>query len=243
MTEICDQVMAGLSCFPWNGANCSVHDMTSLLSDSWLSDFHIDYFLKKTPHRYCSAYGAEASNLLVLLSIFDIGSIFSAYKGSVHYGGAAEKGKNLLEVENRIILGQVNSVAGVLHLQNHWTSLVITFKPPRIFYGDSLGNKIPPNKASAFQRWISHMLSQSGYGFQEADISIYPLEITVQQDLISCGLLALNAVSHHFLQQNSPLLQSDILSLARYWIEIALELLEEGAVSLFLYKCILSNCN
>ena len=87
------------------------------------------------------------------------------------------------------------------------------------------------------------MLSWSGHGFQEADISVYPLEITIQQDFISCGLLALNAVGHHLLQQNSPLLQSNILSLVHYRIEIALELLQEGAVSLFLYNCILSNCN
>ena len=236
MTEICDQVMAGLSCFPWNGANCSVHDMVSLLSDSWLSDFHIDYVLVKISHHYCSNYGAEASSQHVLLPVFELGSIVSAYRGGTGHGRAAEKSKHLLEVENRIILGQVNSVAGVLHLTNHWTSLVITFKPPRIFYGDSLENPMPLDKASSFRRWISHMLSRSGHEFQESDISIYSLEITVQQDPISCGLFALNAISHYYLQQNSPLLQSDILSLARYRMEIALELLQEGAVSLFLYK-------
>ena len=104
MTEICDQVMAGLSCFLWNGANCSVHDMASLLSDSWLSDFHIDYFLKKISHHYCSAYGAEAFNPLVLLPISNIGSIVLAYKGSVHYVSAAEKSKNLLEVKTGLSL-------------------------------------------------------------------------------------------------------------------------------------------
>ena len=138
------------------------------------------------------------------------------------------------------ILGQVNSVVGVLH---HWTSLIIIFKSPRIFYSDSLENKVLHNKASAFWWWISHMVSWSEYGFQEADISIYPLEITVQQDLISYGLFVLNAISHHFFHKNSSLLQSDIFSLVHYQIGIALELLQEGAVSLFLYKCISSNYN
>ena len=118
MTEICDQVIAGLLCFPWNGANCSVHDMVSLLSDSWLSDFHIDYVLTKISHHYCSHYGVEATNHHVLLPVFDIGSIVSAYRGSVH-GHTADKGKHLLDVENSIILGHINSVAGVLHLHNH----------------------------------------------------------------------------------------------------------------------------
>jgi len=75
------------------------------------------------------------------------------------------------------------------------------------------------------------MLSRSGYDIPESDISIYPLEITIQKDPISCGLFALNAISHHYLQQNSPLLESSVLSLARYRMEIALELLQEGAVS------------
>ena len=235
MTEICDQVMAGLSFFPWNGANCSVHDMVSLLSDSWLSDFHIDYVLTKISHHHCSYYGVETSNRHIFLPVFDIGSVVSAYGGG-HHGCAADKSKNLLEAENKIILGQIDSVAGVLHLHNHWTSLAITFKPPRIFYGDSLGNLIPSDKASSFWQWISHMLSWSGHGIQKSDISIYPLEIAIQKDPNSCGLFALNAISHHYLQQNSPLLQSEILSPTYYQVEIALELLQEGAVSLFLYK-------
>ena len=78
------------------------------------------------------------------------------------------------------------------------------------------------------------MLSQSGRGIQESDISIYSLEIAVQKDPFSCGLFVLNAISHYYLQQNSPLLQSDPLSLAHYRMEIALELLKEGAVSSFL---------
>ena len=151
MTEICDQVIAGLLCFPWNGANCSVHDMVSLLSDLWLSDFHIDYVLAKISHHYCSHYGVEATNHHVFLPVFNIGSIVSAYRGSVHHGHTADKGKHLLDIENSIILGHINSVAKVLHLHNHWTSLVITFKPPRILYGDSLGNLMPSDKASSFQ--------------------------------------------------------------------------------------------
>ena len=35
----------------------------------------VSYLQQKISHHYCSAYGAEASNLLVLLPVFDIGSI------------------------------------------------------------------------------------------------------------------------------------------------------------------------
>ena len=236
MIGICDEVMTGLSYFPWNGANCSVHDMVSVLSNSWLSDYHIDSVLTKISQHYFYHYGAEASSCHTFLPVFDIGAIVSAYKSCGYHGHAEDKGKHLLEVENSIILGHIHSVAGVLHLHNHWTSLVVTFRPPRIFYGDSLGKPMPSDKASSFRQWISHMSSWSGYKVQESDISIYPLEIVSQQDSNSCGLLALNAISHYYLQQNSPLLQADALSLARYRMEIALELLQEGAVSLFLCK-------
>ena len=233
MIRICDQVMAGLSCFPWNGSNCTVHDMAILLSDSWLSDFHIDYTLTKITHYHHTYCGAEASSHHVLLPVFDLDSIAKAYKGTKNFGHAADKRRQLLEVENEIISGHIDSVGGVLHLHNHWTSLVIQFKPPRILYGDSLGNSMPPKKASSFQRWICHMLTQSGHQFPESDISIYSLATTIQQDPNSCGLFALNAISHHYLSETSPLLKPDALSLAQYRMEIALELLQEGTVSQF----------
>jgi len=75
------------------------------------------------------------------------------------------------------------------------------------------------------------MLNRSGHGIPESDISIYPLPTTVQQDPISCGIFALNAISHHYLPHNSPLLQPNVISLACYRMELALDLLQEGTVS------------
>jgi Ulp1 family protease len=136
-----------------------------------------------------------------------------------------------LDVENKIISGHIDSVAGVLHLTNHWTSLIITFRPPKILYGDSLGSSMPSNKASSFRRWVCHMLDRSGQKIPEIDISIYPLAISTQRDPFSCGLFALNAISHHYIPQNSPLLQSTVLSLAHSRLEFALDMLQEDAVS------------
>ena len=226
--------MAGISCFPWNGGNCSVHDMVIFFFDSWLSDFHIDFTLQNISHNYGDHYGAEASDQHVLLPVFDINSIVSAYGSHQKHGRAVEKSKNLLEVESRIILGQVDSVGGVLYLPGHWTSLVITFKQPGILYGDSLRNPMPFDKALSFQRWIVHMLSQSGTKVQESQISISPLGIATQRDSNSCGLFALNAISHHYLQQKSPLLHSNPQSLRSYRMEIALGLLQKDAVSTLL---------
>ena len=196
--------------------------------------FHIDFTLQKISHTYGDHYGAETSNRHILLPVFDIDSIVSAHRDDQEHGHAASKSKYLLEVENKIILGQIDSIGGVLHLPNHWTSLVITFKKPRILYGDSLRSPMPLNEASSFRRWVVHMLRQSGSKVQESQIFISPLETAIQQDSNSCGLFALNAISHHYLQQKSPLLQSDAQSLKNYRMEIALELLQKDAVSIFL---------
>ena len=74
-------------------------------------------------------------------------------------GGGADRQWELLEVENKIITGDMDSVAGILHLPNHWTSLVITFKPLRMLYVNSLESLMPSKMACSFWRWlICHML-------------------------------------------------------------------------------------
>jgi hypothetical protein len=164
----------------------------------------------------------------------DLNSIVKAYKkgGNSYSGRTADKCKQLLQVENDIVKGHVDSITGALYLPNHWTSLIITFNPPKILYGDSLGGSMPLAKSSSFRRWICHMLSRSGKAIPESDISIYPLATTIQQDSNSCGLLALNAIEHHYLP-DSPLLQPDIISVAYYRMEIALQLLQGNTVSMF----------
>jgi len=231
MDGICDQIMAGLSYFPWNGGNCSVHDMASLLTESYLSDFHIDYALAKIFHHHQNLNGVDISDRHVFLPVSDLDSIVEAYKVSTRNARATHKRQQLLDIENKIISGHIDSVAGVLHLPNHWTSLIVVFKPPKILYGDSLGHPMPSRKASAFQRWVCHMLDRSSHQMPESDISIYPLQIMNQQDPNSCGLFALNAIGHHYLPHNSPLLQPDVLSVARCRLELALDHLQDGAVS------------
>jgi hypothetical protein len=234
MVEICDQVMAGLLCFPWNGNGyCTVHDMASVLTDSWLGDFHIDHVLMKISNHYHDCFGAEIASHHVFLPVIDVTSIVKAYgKCSVRSGQTADKRKKFLEVENGIIQGHIESVAGVLYLPNHWTSLIVTFKPPKIFYGDSLGASMPGAEASSFRRWMCHMFRRSGQEIPELDISIYQLATSIQQDFNSCGLFALNAIKHHYFQ-DSPLLQPDVLSVAHCHLQIALGLLQEGTVSVF----------
>jgi Ulp1 family protease len=232
MVEECEQVMAGLSCFPWNGGNCTVHDITSLLTGAWLSDWHMDYVLTKISKFHHNHYGTESSNHHIFLPVIDVDSIVKAYKGSIHSGNTNEKREQFLEVENKIIEGLIDSVAGTLHLPGHWTSLVIRFNPPKILFGNSLGYPMPSNKATPVKKWICHMLRRSGREIEISDISIFPLETGMQEDSDSCGLFALNAIGHHYLQWQFPLLESDSISQAKARINIALEILQDDHVSI-----------
>jgi hypothetical protein len=136
--------------------------MVILLTEAYLNNFHIDYMLEKIHNRYWSRYGVEVSNHHTFLMVYDLKSIAEAYEHSVRGAYRTNKRKQLLEIENSITCGDIDGAAGVLHLPNHWASLVITFRPLKILYSDSLRNPMPPRKASAFQHWISHIFSRSG---------------------------------------------------------------------------------
>lgn len=236
MAGICEQVMAGLSYFPWNGSSCTVRDMELLLTTSSLSDFHIDSTLKRI-FQYHDLDGVRLSDHHTFLSYTDLDSIIAAYDKS-HTGKTAFKRRQLLDVENRIISGGIESVAGVVSLPNHWTSIVFSFKPPKILYGDSLGHPLSPEGVHSFRRWVCHMLSRAGTQMPVDDISIYPLPTGVQKDSISCGLFSLNSISCHYFPQNFPPIQHGDSSLPHYQLQLALDLLRIGTVSYILYKMI-----
>ena len=202
MVGICEQVMAGLSYFPWNGSSCSVHDMELLLTTSSLSDFHIDSTLVKI-FQGCDHTGARLSGCHTFLPYTNLNSIIEAY-AELRTGQAGIKQEHLLGVENRIITGQIETIAGVVNLPGHWTSIIFSFKPPKILYGDSLGDTLSKRRALSFRRWMSHMLSRAGTQMPVEDISIYDLATGVQKDSISCGLFALNSIDHHYLPQGLP---------------------------------------
>lgn len=83
------------------------------------------------------------------------------------------------------------------------------------------------------------MLSRAGTPIPVNDISIYHLSTGIQEDSISCGLFALNSISCHYFPQLFLPLQHGDLSLPRYRLELALDLLQRGAVSHILYRIML----
>ena len=66
-----------------------------------------------------------------------------------------------MEVENRIILGEVDTLGGVLYLPLHWVSVVVNFQQQQILYGNSLKQEIPSQEHDALEHWIKHLAGWS----------------------------------------------------------------------------------
>ena len=64
-----------------------------------------------------------------------------------------------MEVENRIILGEVDTLGGVLYLPLHWVSVVVNFQQQQILYGKSLKQEIPSQEHDALEHWINIWLA------------------------------------------------------------------------------------
>ncbi|KAG2365094.1 hypothetical protein BDR07DRAFT_1556169 [Suillus spraguei] len=99
---------------------------------------------------------------------------------------------------------------------NHWLSLVINSSSHLIYFGDSFGRHEAPDLIHHAVEWWLALHTSVLFEWQ-------PLACTRQQDRYSCGILAINAIAHHFLPESYPLLSStcDALDGAQMQIGVA----------------------
>ena len=229
----CQEVLIAPSFFPWSGNNASVEDITSLLSQSpiqsYLSNFHINHMIGQISNQYKDLRGPEASRRHIITTVDILGAI------TTFYGSRRTPTKTgnilwerLMEIENHIIEGRIDSVSGVHYLPLHWVSVVFNIQEWSILYGDSLGQPLPKLERYAFTQWIRHLKFRSGQETGDDHAPIHPLPTGHQDNSTSCGLFALNAICHHDL--SDPLLSPDQMSLVCNQMEIALDLLHSNTV-------------
>jgi hypothetical protein len=232
MVDRCHQLMTALSFFPWSGNNTTVGDITSLLSSSspqsYLSSVHINHMVGRMSNQYQELYGPGISERHVFACVETLETIVKFY-GSQR---APVKSGNLLweklaEIENQIVRGEVDSVGGVHHLPAHWVSVVFDIRQSSILYGDSLDRPIPRLERNAFTQWIQRLNQRSGRVIDADSILVHPLPTGHQRDSISCGLFALNAIGHYYLDHQ--LLSTD-KTLVSGRMDIALDLLHGNMV-------------
>ena len=112
-----------------------------------------------------------------------------------------------LAVAVRYTGGETQLPFGEDIISNHWCSFVIDINKHTIHYGDSLGTAPPPELLEVLNWWL-------GLSFP-TPFSLIDLPVTQQTDTFSCGVFAVNALSHYFLPSMSPLLPNGLCLPAR----------------------------
>jgi hypothetical protein len=138
--------LLSLSSLSWSHGTAYTSDITPLLLDSsvesYLNSFNIDHMITQTRAQYEKNYGPNITNHHILATVDHFNAIFHFY-GNIHAKKEGHLWEALMEIENKIIIGEVDSLGGVMHLLLHWVSVVINFQQQQILYGDSLRQRIP----------------------------------------------------------------------------------------------------
>jgi Ulp1 protease family, C-terminal catalytic domain len=86
--------------------------------------------------------------------------------------------------------------------RNHWVPIVIDFRKREILYGDSLGAPVPLRVKLVLTWWTE---------FHSGNLFTYRnLNITLQNDSFSCGLLSYNALLVHFMESEALIAAADV---------------------------------
>ncbi|KZT31839.1 hypothetical protein SISSUDRAFT_1038162, partial [Sistotremastrum suecicum HHB10207 ss-3] len=129
-------------------------------------------------------------------------SLMAAFKRPEQYS-SERKFASLRAVGEDVQLEDVTKIGGIMYVNgNHYTAYVLDTKHHSLMYGDSNGNPIPEREKSALQWWLQRHTGTS------KTLKLVPLDIGSQDDATSCGIVALNALLHHFLPSQFPLFQS-----------------------------------
>jgi len=226
-------LLLALALFSWSRGASYTADITPLFSSTsrhaYLNTFHLDHMIEWTGDQYQRKHGTDGKRH-IFATVDQFGAIISFY-GRVSVKKEGPLWEYLKGIENKIIQGQVDSICGIINLnQNHWVSVVIDFQQSQILYGDSFHEPMPTRKRGPCERWVKHLTNRSTN--LVGGVTVGDLATGVQDDGISCGLFALNSIAHHYLKV--PLLPTDLVALNCCRMEIGLNILGTMAVCLLI---------
>ena len=122
------------------------------------------------------------------------------------------------------IQGQLGTIVNTK--QTHWFALVLDFSCGVIWYGDSLHWSTDAKIRSAIEWWIQEYTS--------APFTHKTMPVTYQRDSVSCGLLAWNSLSHHFLPAIHPLINP--LDVAEARLRVLLSVCKRHQMEVSVYQ-------
>jgi hypothetical protein len=208
--HLVDDVEGILRVLPWGG-NLSgfeiepVECLCPYLSYDWLATTHESHLLKllqweilANPEFHACVIVAPSTTCKTILTVYSMRDQYLERK----------LWRWIRDIGDELATGNRNEFASIVHINgNHWIALIIDFAHGTISYGDPMGKPVPSNISDAMNWWVSMHSSK-------AFVTV-TLLTTTQEDGHSCGLLAPNALSHHYLPATYPLADPNNIAEAR----------------------------
>ncbi|KAG1724691.1 uncharacterized protein EDB91DRAFT_1035429, partial [Suillus paluster] len=172
-------------------------ELAAYCTDEWLSDVHENQMLNLLWGRLQHKPGdqqieIESVYFYVLLKRGYEACTSGEYEDSRHFACIHKAGHALLS-------GLGHCIGFLINVnRNHWVTVIINFKSHSILYSDSLNQEPLNDMLTVLHWWMYH---HTGHQF-----TTRPLAITYQKDAFSCGLLSFNALTHHCLSTEYPLI-------------------------------------
>lgn len=206
----------------WSTANpVSTHSGDKLsiyLGPHWLSDTHIE----QLGDILSSQIDSDNIHVLHPLVFLKLESLYrvrrDTYKTTKDASYSHSLGDNLSTSSTVWIGGVINikvgeadkvSLPGPYESGNHWAAFAFSGATGILAYGDSFQEVFPTELRELLEWWINEHL------LERVEIRIEQMECTRQQDGYSCRVLAFNALCHHLLPQEYPLIDAAYTDEAR----------------------------
>lgn len=231
-----DRVRMALYRIPWTAqlhgfqGVPKVTELTTFLSRKWLSTTHICLMVELLQHDMQRAL----DNTTVIHPVHSIQTPFLSQ--ALLKAHAVRKLPVWLNAfGTRLLEGASLDVGFVANKDdNHWVALVVNFRELSILYADSLGSPIPSLLLDAIRWWRSCCERQAASAtpvYPEFVIQRLPITVQTDDDRFSCGMLAYNALCHHYLPDRFALLELASVDAARMEIFEAVWAYTEDTIS------------
>lgn len=220
--RLIQRVYDTLSVLPWSGnihgfSNSEpLHSVTTYASPKcWFSEVH-EHQMLDLLHRDIRLHTRGAGIEVENLSFFE--KMKQAYDGKERGQYEVSREFTRLRGVGLALARRERKVVGFLTNinKNHWVAIVLDFERLEFLYGDPLGWAPSKELVDVIDWWTTH---HAGLPFVQKK-----LLTTDQPDGHNCGMLANNALCHHFLPEKHPLMKMDRLDEER--LQILLKVLE-----------------
>ncbi|KIK07130.1 hypothetical protein K443DRAFT_87913, partial [Laccaria amethystina LaAM-08-1] len=201
-SELFQTVDTIVSRLPWAGeipgfnSKIDMQFLSFYLTTQWLTDDHESLMLELLRRETEQLKGDH----IHFQDSFFIPLLCAAYNNRSQYGtdGSYQWLRDLgtdLGFQYRSHLVTISNIN-----QNHWGAIIVDFDQKLVRYGDSMDHLLKAGVKSALNWWL--------YVHTGQDFSYTKLPMTCQEDSHSCGILAWNAITHHFFPKCHPLMDA-----------------------------------